>query len=480
MPFEKGTPQGAPPSPLFFILFLEDMVRCLKKHSESTQGARLPWQSRRLLSKLLILLFADDLVLFDSTIEGLQNSLNVLVDWGVTNLLSFSAPKSFAMHLAGQAGGALSVLKLGSDTIEWKNEAIYLGVPIYANCKRRSTQHHYPFKEEKISNTVYAIQRMLMQTYSPLDMDISLLRMAIVKSLYPQVLYPTAVIDVDYKGFDIKVNRLIRQALQLPCGTHTAYIRTEIGVWPIQFAAAATALRFLYRIRHKYWVSEGFKTMRQSTVDPFYLVAQRTKVLRRYSDYLLYYGLSWEDLASTSDSKKWDTKVRDRVTKQIEKWVREEASAKSIPHIVRSGQVKDLRLSGTTPLPLHYTMEAGLSRVAFHFRSDRIRFLGTTKPRHARCLWCKNYGQENGRHFLECYLLPDALAGALKRLKKKCLAAGVPEGKLKDFLSLDWCPETPPTLLLKSVLVFQRSVLRVYRYTCYDGESNSAVGFPKI
>ena len=116
----------------------------------------------------------------------------------------------------------------------------------------------------------------------------------------------------------------------------------------------------------------------------------------------------------------------------------------------------------------------------FTFAQTASAFLVTQKPRHARCLWCKNYGQENGRHFLECYLLPEALAGALKRLKKKCLAAGVPEGKLKDFLSLDWCPETPPTLLLKSVLVFQRSVLRIYRYRFYDGETNSPVGFPKI
>ena len=478
IPFEKGTPQGAAPSPLFFILFLEDMVRCLKKHSESTQGARLPWQSVRLLSKLLILLFADDLVIFDSTIEGLQHSLNILVNWGVTNLLSFSAHKSFAMHLAGPVGGRVPLLKLGSDTIEWKDEGIYLGVPIYANCKRRSTQHHYTFKEQQISNTIYAIQRMMMQSYSPLDMDLGLLRMAIMRSLYPQLLYPTAVIDVDYKGFDIKVNRLIRQALQLPIGTHTAYMRTELGIWPIKFAAAATAMRFLWRLHHKYWVSEGFSAMRQSSVDPLYLVTQRTKVLKRYLDYLLFYDLSWELLASTSDSKKWDDLVRDKVTKKIGKWVHDEASTKSIANISRPQQVREMRLSGTTPLPPHYTMDAGLSKVAFHFRSDRLRFLNSKKPRDTKCLWCRQYGQENGRHFLECHSLPEALEGALIRLKGKCTAAGIPDGKLKDFLSLDWSPEPVLTPLLRSVLIFHRSVLRVYRCRFYEGESNSPVGFP--
>ena len=240
------------------------------------------------------------------------------------------------------------------------DEAIYLGVPIYANSKRRSASHAYPFKDLQISNTIFAIKRMMQQSYSPLEMDISLFRMAIVKCLYPQILYPRAVIDVDYKRFDIKVNILIRQAWRLPIGTHTAYMRTEIGIWPIRFTAHATALRFLWRLRHKYWVSKGFIAMRQSTQDPFYSVVQRTKVLQRYQSILIdEYGLSWDLLASTSDSKKWDTLVRDKITEKIKAWVQAEGSRISMPHISRSQQVKQLRLSGTFPLPPHYDTDAG-------------------------------------------------------------------------------------------------------------------------
>ena len=123
-------------------------------------------------------------------------------------------------------------------------------------------------------------------------------------------------------------------------------------------------------------------------------------------------------------------------------------------------------------------MDAGLSKVAFHFRSDRLRFLNSKKPRDTKCLWCRQYGQENGRPFLECHSLPEALEGALMRLKGKCTAAGIPDGKVKDFLSLDWSPEPVITPLLRSVLIFHRSVLRVYRCRFYEGEYNSPVGFP--
>ena len=180
------------------------------------------------------------------------------------------------------------------------------------------------------------------------------------------------------------------------------------------------------------------------------------------------------------DPEKWKTLVRDKVTEKVQKWIRQKALDHSMPHISQTQQVKSLRLWGSTPLPPHYTMETGLSRVAFHFRSDRTRFLDSKEPEDVKCSWCRKYGQENGRHFLECQLLPGALEGALKRLKKKCTTAGIPEGRLMDFLILDWSPAPAPTLLTKSVLVFQRSVLRHYRYAFFSEEPGGPMGYPVI
>ena len=194
----------------------------------------------------------------------------------------------------------------------------------------------------------------------------------------------------------------------------------------------------------------------------------------------MYHGLSWETLASTTDPEKWNVVVNGRVLEKVKKWVREKAAAKDIPHILRAQQMQDLRLWGTAPLPPHYTMETGLSKVAFHFRSNRVRFLDSKKPKDIKCCWCRKYGQENGRHFLKCQLLPPALEGALKRLKKKCTTADIPEAKLMDFLILDWSPDPAPALLIKSVLVFQRSVLRNYRYAFFSEEPNGPMGFPVI
>ena len=49
-----------------------------------------------------------------------------------------------------------------------------------------------------------------------------------------------------------------------------------------------------------------------------------------------------------------------------------------------------------------------------------------------------------------------------------------------DFLILDWSPDPAPALLIKSLLVFQRSVLRNYRYAFFSEEPNGPMGFPVI
>ena len=68
----------------------------------------------------------------------------------------------------------------------------------------------------------------------------------------------------------------------------------------------------------------------------------------------------------------------------------------------------------------------------------------------------------------------------MKRLKKKCTTAGIPEAKLMDFLILDWSPDPAPALLIKSVPVFQRSVPRKYRYAFLSEEPSGPMGYPVI
>ncbi len=81
---------------------------------------------------------------------------------------------------------------------------------------------------------------------------------------------------------------------------------------------------------------------------------------------------------------------------------------------------------------------------------------------------------------MECYSLPETLDDARQALTDRCADAQIPADKVKDFLSLDWSPDPVPFTLLRRVLVFQRCVLRVYRYSFQDEVSDGPLGFPDV
>lgn len=391
---QLGTPQGGAPSALFCLAFLEDLVRCLKRYAGSTRGASLPWPTARILCCVLILLFADDIALIDSSIEDLQDLLDFICAWADTNYLCFSAPKSFAVHLAGpRICMPLTLLRLGNATIVWKDGGMYLGIPFYANSKRRSDHHAYPYKTQEIARTAYAIRRLLYSSHRVLSHNSFILRLAVTSMLYPQALYPTPVVDIDYKAVDVLINGLLRQAYHLPHGTHIAYMRAELGIWPIEFSAHVRALQFLWRLRYTHWVSKGFDILLEDLDARPNAILRDVKVLSRYNRILKLYGLDWKDLNDTSDYCEWKATVRRQVAIAIKAWLVVQQRRIRMPFITKGKQVLNLRVSSSTPLPSYLTLDASCSRVALQFRSDRVRYLAHHPPSTVSCQWCSDSGE---------------------------------------------------------------------------------------
>ena len=476
----QGTIQGGAPSPLFFILFLEDLVRCLKRHASDNQGIMMPWASKHLLVQLLILLFADDIVLFDITQEGLQSLLDISTEWANRRYLRFSATKSFAMHLSGPLVVPLTQLRLGDKHIGWKDMGMYLGVPIYANFKHRGDSTAYPFKDRPISNIIRSVKRLLMERYSPIDLDISLLRQCVTSTLIPLATYPTSILDIDYDDLDTKINGLLRDALLLPYETHKAYLRSELGLWPARFSAHFTALRFIWRIRHLYWTQDAFKRWLTSSGPPMSQLVNQVTILQRYNRILRLYGLSWEALMSTTNAKEWCLISRRNIEAAILSWLRQEARRINMPSILTSTQVTSLRLTSTYPLPPHYSLEAKSARIAANFRSDRIRYLHHRSPSEAMCHWCRGYGKENGRHLLQCLCKEEELTDKINDTKLFFTNAGIAAEKVDSFLMLDWTPDPPPLDLIRQAIDLQRIILLTYRSRFIGDRPLGQAGFPDL
>lgn len=132
LPVKSGVPQGSILGPLLFLIFINDMFDCI---SEGTY----------------IALYADDtkiwrVINYSEDHFALQNDINKLYDWSVTNVMRFHPSKCKALsvtydrNILHNLPCTIFNYKLGSDFIEYTASQDDLGVTI--NGKLLWTNHH--------------------------------------------------------------------------------------------------------------------------------------------------------------------------------------------------------------------------------------------------------------------------------------------------------------------------------------------------
>ncbi|CAG5075373.1 Protein of unknown function [Cotesia congregata] len=118
----EGVLQGEILSPILFILYLSDIVDFFR--SREALGIQI-----NNVYDLLMLLYADDLVILARTINELKKSLKILEEYCTCNFLIVNINKTKIMHFRRGGPREKRSLLLNGKTIEWVDEYIYLGVP---------------------------------------------------------------------------------------------------------------------------------------------------------------------------------------------------------------------------------------------------------------------------------------------------------------------------------------------------------------
>lgn len=103
----SGTPQGCPPSPTLFNIFMDEYIRTINASPR----------------KLLATLFVDDVALLANSMADLQHGLDLSGGWASRQRMSWAVRKSFGLRLPSAA--ILAVAELPN-----KHEEIYLGVSL--------------------------------------------------------------------------------------------------------------------------------------------------------------------------------------------------------------------------------------------------------------------------------------------------------------------------------------------------------------
>ena len=124
--YEKGVQQGNPLSPILFNLYINDIFEVIKNDNMVTLDNEYKFNS---------LMYADDLIIMSTTLEGLQKSLDALNGYCKKWKLNINYKKTKSMVFSKGNNIKKINLTINSNNIENTKEVKYLGISINSkNC----------------------------------------------------------------------------------------------------------------------------------------------------------------------------------------------------------------------------------------------------------------------------------------------------------------------------------------------------------
>lgn len=143
-----GVPQGSCLGPLFFIIYINDIVK--------------------IISNVNIILFADDIVIytnsnsFDGTCSTLNNNLKSIHQWSCANQLVLNPSKSKVIHFSpSPTSPAAPDVTIANSAVEVVSSIKYLGLTIQSNLKFNSHISNVINQISKGTGILYAMKAFL-------------------------------------------------------------------------------------------------------------------------------------------------------------------------------------------------------------------------------------------------------------------------------------------------------------------------------
>ena len=217
---ENGLMQGECLSPSLFSMYLNDIV----EHIESVESMGVLLGN----TKITVLKYADDLVLFAKSAESLQLGLNALHQFCKINKLTVNCDKSKVMHFTANKSVTVKDLQYDGTKLEWVNNFKYLGVTFnksnsFTDGIEELCQH------AQRAQTVLDLHFLILKTV-PVSYEIKVFN-ALIK---PILLYGSEVYGINcVKSLETFYLQFLKRALCVKRSTNTCMVLAETGQYPL-------------------------------------------------------------------------------------------------------------------------------------------------------------------------------------------------------------------------------------------------------
>ena len=224
-------------SPILFALYLHDLHSFLR--SRNVNGITVNENSDELLVylRLLILLYADDTVLFSNSESDFQYSLDIFETYCKDWKLNINVSKSKVI-VFGNIRGRLPEFKISGHFLEIVEEYKYLGIYLSKTGSFVAAKRHIAVQANK---ALYALLKKSKTLGLPSDLQLDLFD----KTVKPILLYGAEVWGIGKLDMIERIHlKFLKYRFNLKKSTPTYMIYGELGIVPITVEIQSRVLNF--------------------------------------------------------------------------------------------------------------------------------------------------------------------------------------------------------------------------------------------
>jgi hypothetical protein len=427
-----GSAQGSSLSPLFCLVYIDDLARDLIRFYEEfpeDYPARLHYLAleTRVWTMLVLLLFADDILALGLTIPQLQRLLTRIGDWAQRRGLSIS-PKSFLAVLIGSplTPAPLPTLTIHGLDLTWlPDDDIfrYMGIPYRVYHPYWRMDGKFPLALDSLRDGLSTVRGLCFASNGTRLIYVPTVLTLLEHLVYSKALHPTAVVDIDYAALDSLVYDTLRTLFQLPKCTPTVLLFWELRLLPARLLAWRRALRGIWRLVN---YSPLYPLILRRIVNykgsgcqiGLHRLYSRGPI-RRIIDILnapIARGVTIGDIVSpgltdnngllpylsTISYADWRQRVGKAISLAYAAWVRSKLGqlpqSYQAPLMAAMGKIS----APTGRRPDYLSLGGDRARAALRFKTPFLRFYHDRHHPIPACQWCTRAAAECGHHLITC------------------------------------------------------------------------------